>query len=215
MVQVLGSDLAPIGTKDYAVLLDKALKSGADSLAMIVVGGDVVTSLKQGADIGLPQKMRVMGTMLMDETLGQAGATIIAQENTRLWLTTDVTWPWSHETVQPLPKGARPNKTFYSRGELALVGKQIEYGHLRDCPHTDGDMYVFLRDANVLAVGGALSCVVGERGENWVLRVEEVGAYMAYLAVAGEEADNDGDDDGGVLENARIRRRGKEILDEL
>lgn len=71
-IQVLGSDLAPIGTKDYAVLLDKAMKSGADSLALIVVGGDVVTSLKQGADVGLPQKMRVMGTMLMDETLGQA-----------------------------------------------------------------------------------------------------------------------------------------------
>lgn len=71
-IQVLGSALAPIGTKDYAVLLDKAMKSGADSLALIVVGGDVVTALKQGAGVGLPNKMRVMGTMLMDETLGQA-----------------------------------------------------------------------------------------------------------------------------------------------
>ncbi len=71
-IQVVGMDLAAIGTKDYAVLLDKALRSGADSLMLLVVGGDVVTSLKQGADIGLPQKMRVMGTMLMDETLGQA-----------------------------------------------------------------------------------------------------------------------------------------------
>lgn len=69
---VAGFDLAPIGTKDYAVLLDKAMKSGADSLALIVVGGDVVTALKQGGEVGLPQKMRVMGTMLMDETLGQA-----------------------------------------------------------------------------------------------------------------------------------------------
>lgn len=71
-IQVVGMDLAAIGTKDYAVLLDKALRSGADSLMLLVVGGDVVTSLKQGADIGLAQKMRVMGTMLMDETLGQA-----------------------------------------------------------------------------------------------------------------------------------------------
>lgn len=71
-IQVVGMDLTAIGTKDYAVLLDKALRSGADSLMLLVVGGDVVTSLKQGADIGLPQKMRVMGTMLMDETLGQA-----------------------------------------------------------------------------------------------------------------------------------------------
>ena len=69
-IQVVGMDLTAIGTKDYAVLLDKALRSGADSLMLLVVGGDVVTSLKQGADIGLAQKMRVMGTMLMDETLG-------------------------------------------------------------------------------------------------------------------------------------------------
>ena len=34
----------------------------------------------------------------------QAGATIVAQENTKLWLTTDVTWPWNDETVEPLPK---------------------------------------------------------------------------------------------------------------
>ena len=39
-----------------------------------------------------------------NESLGQAGATIVAQENTKLWLTTDVTWPWNDETVQPLPK---------------------------------------------------------------------------------------------------------------
>ena len=30
-----------------------------------------------------------------NEQLGKAGKTIIAHENTRLWLTTDVTWPWS------------------------------------------------------------------------------------------------------------------------
>ena len=35
-----------------------------------------------------------------NESLGQAGATIVAQENTKLWLTTDVTWPWSDETVR-------------------------------------------------------------------------------------------------------------------
>ena len=111
----------------------------------------------------------------LNETLGKAGATIIAQENTRLWLTTDVTWPWSHETVQPLPKGARPNKTFYSRGELAAGGKHIEYGHLRDCPHTDGDMYVFLPDANVLAVGGALS------GDGWQLPDWWTGGWIGGL----------------------------------
>ena len=71
-IATAGIDFTPIGTKDYAILLDKAMKSGADGLALIVVGGDTVTSLKQGGEVGLPSKMKVMGTMLMDETQGQA-----------------------------------------------------------------------------------------------------------------------------------------------
>jgi len=71
-IAVAGEDYTPIGTKDYSILLDKASKSGADGLMLLVVGGDVVTSLKQGADVGIKDKMKVFGTMLMDETLGQA-----------------------------------------------------------------------------------------------------------------------------------------------
>src|SRR5436190_14210409 len=41
-----------------------------------------------------------------------AGKTIIAQENTRLWLTTDVTWPWNGRRFERLSKAAQPNKTF-------------------------------------------------------------------------------------------------------
>lgn len=71
-IVIAGEDFTPIGTKDYSILLDKASKSGADGLMLLVVGGDVVTSLKQGADVGIKDKMKVFGTMLMDETLGQA-----------------------------------------------------------------------------------------------------------------------------------------------
>jgi cyclase len=91
-----------------------------------------------------------------NEALGKAGATIIAQQNTKLWLTTDVTWPWSSDTVQPLPKEALPNKTFYSAADFEIGGRQVRCGHLRDCPHTDGDMYVFFPKENVLGVGDAV-----------------------------------------------------------
>ena len=92
-----------------------------------------------------------------NEALGQAGATIVAQENTKQWLTTDVTWPWSNETVKPLPKIGLPNKTFYEETELTVGGRNVQCGHLRDCPHTDGDMYVFFPKDNVLAVGDAVT----------------------------------------------------------
>jgi len=85
-------------------------------------------------------------------SLGQAGATIIAQENTRLWLQQNITWPWNHQTFKKFPKAAQPNKTFYDKGAL---DSGIRYGYLPDAAHTDGDLYVYFPQQNVLAVGGA------------------------------------------------------------
>jgi glyoxylase-like metal-dependent hydrolase (beta-lactamase superfamily II) len=93
-----------------------------------------------------------------NEALGKAGATIVAQQNTRLWLTEDVTWPYEdeHSTVKSLPTVARPGKGFYTTLDLELGGKRVTCGYLRDCPHTDGDIYVHFKDDNVLAVGDAV-----------------------------------------------------------
>ncbi len=87
-----------------------------------------------------------------NERLGMAGTTIIAQENTRLWLTEDITWPWNGQKFQKLPKIAQPNKTFYEEGKL---DSGIRYGYISDAAHTDGDLYVYFPQQNVLAVGGA------------------------------------------------------------
>jgi glyoxylase-like metal-dependent hydrolase (beta-lactamase superfamily II) len=93
-----------------------------------------------------------------NETLGKAGATIVAQQNTRLWLTEDVTWPYEDDqtTVKSLPTVARPGKTFYTTLDLELGAKHVTCGYLRDCPHTDGDLYVHFKEDNVLAVGDAV-----------------------------------------------------------
>jgi glyoxylase-like metal-dependent hydrolase (beta-lactamase superfamily II) len=87
-----------------------------------------------------------------NERLGKAGATIIAHENTRLWLQQNVTWPWGG-TVKKLAKVAQPNKTFYDKGQLE---SGVRYGYISDAAHTDGDMYVLFSNQNVLAVGGAV-----------------------------------------------------------
>jgi glyoxylase-like metal-dependent hydrolase (beta-lactamase superfamily II) len=91
-----------------------------------------------------------------NETLGKAGTTIVAQQNTRLWLTEDVTWPYDNQTVKSLPVVGRPGKTFYTTLDLKIGSKRVSCGYLRDCPHTDGDQYVFFPDDNVLAVGDAV-----------------------------------------------------------
>lgn len=93
-----------------------------------------------------------------NETLGKAGIPIIAQENTRLWLSTDVKWPWNGQTFKRLPKVAQPNKTTFTTGSL---DSGVTYGYIPDCAHTDGDLYVFFQKQNVLAVGDVIS------GQGW------------------------------------------------
>ena len=89
-----------------------------------------------------------------NSTLGQAGATIIAHENTRLWLTQNITWPYEgHRRFQKFTKVAQPNKTFYDKGAL---DNGIRYGYISDAAHTDGDLYVYFPQQNVLAVGDAV-----------------------------------------------------------
>ena len=93
-----------------------------------------------------------------NERLGKAGVTIIAHENTRLWLGQNVTWPWNGQKFAKLPKVAQPNKTFYTTGKL---DSDVRYGYISDAAHTDGDLYVYFPKQNVLAVGGAVS------GKGW------------------------------------------------
>ena len=93
-----------------------------------------------------------------NERLGTAGATIIAQENTRLWLQQNITWPWNGQKFKKLAKIAQPNKTFYDKGTLDSA---IRYGYISDAAHTDGDLYVYFPQQNVLAVGDA-AC-----GQGW------------------------------------------------
>lgn len=58
--------------------------------------------------------------------------------------------------------------------------------------------------------GVATKAMIGSRtlasilGQNWLVRIEELGAFMAYLAIDGEES--------AVIENPRIVGKGRELL---
>ncbi|MEJ0035022.1 MAG: MBL fold metallo-hydrolase [Gammaproteobacteria bacterium] len=91
-----------------------------------------------------------------NETLGKAGTRIIAHENTRLWLTTDVNSKWQNRVFKPLPKEAQPNQTLYTNAALQFGGEQINYGYLPQA-HTDGDIYVLFKSANVLVGSDVVS----------------------------------------------------------
>jgi glyoxylase-like metal-dependent hydrolase (beta-lactamase superfamily II) len=110
-----------------------------------------------------------------NELLGKAGQTIIAHENTRLWLATDVTWPWNGRRFKRAPKIAQPNKTFYTTGQL---DSGVRYGYIPDAGHTDGDLYVHFPKQNVLAVGDVVS------GQGWPVVDYATGGWIGGIVGA-------------------------------
>ncbi|PYS42165.1 MAG: hypothetical protein DMG14_04865 [Acidobacteria bacterium] len=91
-----------------------------------------------------------------NETFGQAGAKIIAHERTRQWMSTDYWIAAEDRFEKARPNAARPTETFLTTGSLRAGGEQIDYGYL-PLAHTSGDIYIFFKTSNVLAVGDVAS----------------------------------------------------------
>ncbi|MBV8844371.1 MAG: MBL fold metallo-hydrolase [Bryobacterales bacterium] len=91
-----------------------------------------------------------------NEVFGTAGAKIIAHEHTRQWMSTDYWIPDQDRYEKARSKAAQPTETFHTTGSLKAGTEQIDYGHL-PLAHTDGDIYVFFKNSNVLAVGDVAS----------------------------------------------------------
>jgi glyoxylase-like metal-dependent hydrolase (beta-lactamase superfamily II) len=91
-----------------------------------------------------------------NQALGDMGTAIVAHEKTRLHLSTDYYVPHEDRYERARPPAAQPKESFYTTREKTLGGERIEYGHLLEA-HTDGDIYVFVRGANVVAAGDAIS----------------------------------------------------------
>jgi len=93
-----------------------------------------------------------------NETLSQTGAKILAHESSRVWMATQYWVPAEDRYRKARPKAALPTETFYTSGSLKAGAEQIDYGYLIEA-HTSGDIYVFFKNANVLAVGDVASPV--------------------------------------------------------
>jgi glyoxylase-like metal-dependent hydrolase (beta-lactamase superfamily II) len=125
-----------------------------------------------------------------NETLGERQTEIIAHENTKLWLGTEIRVRWSGETFAPLPIAARPTKTFYDAHDVTSFRfgeRRAECGHLLKA-HTDGDFWVLFPEENVLAVGGVVSNdrwpVIDWWTGGWFVGM--VDAFDALVAIAND-----------------------------
>jgi glyoxylase-like metal-dependent hydrolase (beta-lactamase superfamily II) len=110
-----------------------------------------------------------------NERLGKADTHIIAHENTKRWLNRKIDVTWRAKSYGPLPPKALPTQTTYTTAKLDFGDEQIEYGYLPQA-HTDGDIYVYLRKANVLAVGDAVTA------DRWPLIDWQTGGWIGGTA---------------------------------
>ena len=175
LITGMGANVVARTGSDGVLLVDGGLAEHAASLAKTVAalpGGKPVRTL-----FNTHWHPEQTGSNL---PLRRAGATIIAHENTRLWMTTDVTRPWENRTFRPAPKEALPTKTFYDKDSLTLDGERIEYGYLLQA-HTDGDLYVYFPKANVLCIGDVIA------GDGWPFIDWWTGGWI-FGVVSGLEA---------------------------
>jgi cyclase len=145
-----GSNVVLVSGKEEAVLIGGGNPSQARNLLRLVeretrraVVPTLINTHWHSAHTGV------------NEPLGKRGARIIAHENTKLWMGADVFVEWEGRAYTPRPKSALPNATTYDSGEIACGRERIRYRHLAQA-HTDGDLYAFLPESNVLVTGDLL-----------------------------------------------------------
>jgi cyclase len=142
-----GTNVLALSTTDGLVLVDSGAPDATDRL---------IGSLRQLSQAG--RVTTVFNTHWHPENTGanealrEAGAAIVAHQNTRLWMATPTWIPAEDRYRAPRPPSAHPTETFYTDRSMKAGNERIDCGYLIEA-HTSGDIYVFFRDSNVLAVG--------------------------------------------------------------
>jgi len=146
-----GANVLAVSTGEGLVLVDSgAPKSGDKVLAEL-------KSVASGAKV-----QTLFNTHYHTDQTGNndvfaaAGAKIIAHKRTLEWMSSDYWVPAEERYEKARPKAARPTETFLTTGSLKAGSEQIDYGYLT-LAHTSGDMYVYFKTSNVLAVGDVAS----------------------------------------------------------
>lgn len=164
-----------------------ALADGAD--ALVIDGGLEENSAELYAAVMEATGAERIGTLInthwhpeqvgLNARAGADGATIIAHEQTRMYLSHAVTSPLFEGHFGPLGESALPNQYSRGGGALTFAGHRVEYGYL-PAAHTNGDLYVFFPDLDVLAAGGAVG------SDSWPLLDYWNGAIIGGLVQAHE-----------------------------
>jgi glyoxylase-like metal-dependent hydrolase (beta-lactamase superfamily II) len=184
-----------------------AVFRGAGGAVVAVQAGDGVLLVDTGAAESADALMRAVRSRFggrkpiaafnthwhYDHTGGDAaakalGAKVWAHENTRLWLQGDFYSPWEDRHYTPRPEEFWPTDTFYGSGSTVVGGLDVDYIHMKRA-HTDGDVVVHIKDADLIVAGGIVSVGVYPTIDwytgGWIGAL--VKANEALLALAGPD----------------------------
>lgn len=87
-----------------------------------------------------------------NENFGKDGAIIIAQDNSRLRMTTEQFLAAFNSRTPPAPYDALPKITFTESVTLHLNGETLQVIHIKNA-HTDGDAIIYFKESNVIHTG--------------------------------------------------------------
>ena len=156
-----GNMVAQIGP-DGRLLIDSSMATASHTLLQVLG--------KLGAK---PLRMLINTCWLFDHTDGnaalyEAGAFIIAQENTRLRLSTPQKIPLLNLSLNPAPNEALPQLTFVDSDKLYFDNDELDLIHTPNA-HTDSDIFVHFVNANVIHTGdlyynGSYPLIYGNSG---------------------------------------------------
>jgi cyclase len=150
MLSGAGGNILVLSTDAGQVLVDSGAASASDA---VLAAASELPGGKVAALVNTHWHLDQVGA---NDALGRAGATIIAHAKTRQRLSAGWYVPTEDRYEKPLPPAGRPTKSFHTTDATTVGGRRIEYGYLIEA-HTDGDIYVRFPDANVIAVGDAVS----------------------------------------------------------
>jgi len=110
--RVVGSARHPVGTTDFSALLLRAQSSGAEVIAFANAGGDTSNSLKQAAEFGLGQRLKLAALIMGQNNVRALG--LQATQGTLLlvpfyWDQNDASRAFAARFQQRHPKHIMPN----------------------------------------------------------------------------------------------------------
>jgi cyclase len=153
-----GSNVLAFSTSEGLVLVDGGAPKSFDTImASLGANAKVLTVFNTHHHVDQTGNNDRFSTGAEGTSSRRSGRTaIIAHKRTLEWMSADH-WIQADERFEKArPKAARPTETFLTAGSLKTGAEQIDYGHL-PLAHTNGDIYVHFRNANVLAVGDVAS----------------------------------------------------------